>query len=67
MILPDFKQLDSSHAEATFPRSYLPYGLCCSDDLLGEEKRTDKIFTMFPCIGNPQCQKQNAGVINTTF
>lgn len=44
MIFPDFKQLDSSHAVATFPRSYLPYGLHCLDDLLGEEKRTDKFY-----------------------
>lgn len=44
VIVPDFKQLDSSHAEATFPRSYLPYGLPCLDDLLGEEKRTDKFY-----------------------
>lgn len=47
VIVPDFKQLDSSHAEATFPRSYLPYGLPCLDDLLGEEKSTDK-FYCFP-------------------
>ena len=32
------------HAEATFPRSYLPYGLPCLDDLLGEEKSTDKFY-----------------------
>lgn len=44
MIVPDFKQLDSSHAKATFPRSYLPYGLCCFDDLLGEEKSADKFY-----------------------
>lgn len=43
-IVPDFKQLDSSHAEATFPRSYLPYGLPRSDDLLGEEKHTDQFY-----------------------
>lgn len=44
VIFPDFKQLDSSHAVATFPRSYLPYGLPCLDDLLGEEKHTDKFY-----------------------
>lgn len=44
MIAPDFRQLDSSHAGATFPRSYLPYGPPCLDDLLGEEKRTDKFY-----------------------
>lgn len=43
-IVPDFKQLDSLHAKATFPRSYLPYGLRCLDDLLGEEKSKDKFY-----------------------
>lgn len=44
MIGPDFRQLDSLHADATFPRSYLPYGRPCLDDLLGEEKSTDKFY-----------------------
>lgn len=47
-IIPDFEQLDSSHAEATFPRSYLPYGRLCFDDLLGEEKCTDKFYCVSP-------------------
>lgn len=44
VIIPDFKQLDSLHAKATFPRSYLPYGLPCLDDLLGEEKCTERFY-----------------------
>lgn len=43
-----FQQLDSPHVEATFPRSYLPYGLSHSDDLLGEERRTDKFYCISP-------------------